>query len=178
MDRALTSKEIDCSLAAYSHGTESWANQYTGSAYSAKVCFKVVGNTTTTGNKGRRAGSISFHVYGTERAVAVPSTKDNLLKMLCLQFQHPAFDLLNNLCNNHKGQLQLHLPDSFAWNWRLHILKYLVLRERRSNLFWKWLVAYFRQFNAHHSMLFMYKEKRHQAGMGKWESGVDVVSKL
>ena len=35
------------------------ANQYTGPAYSAKACFMVVCNITTTVNKGRRAGSLS-----------------------------------------------------------------------------------------------------------------------
>jgi len=35
------------------------ANQYTGYAYSPKVCFLVVGNKTTAVNKDRQAGPMS-----------------------------------------------------------------------------------------------------------------------
>ena len=35
------------------------ANQFTGPAYSAKVCYMVVGDITTTVNKGRQYGPMS-----------------------------------------------------------------------------------------------------------------------
>ena len=45
---------VDRPATGYSHGAESRANQYTGPACSAKVCFMVVGNITTVVNKGRQ----------------------------------------------------------------------------------------------------------------------------
>ena len=52
----------------YNQGPESGANQYPGPTYSAKVYVMVVGNITTTVNKGRWAGRaneqfISLDVY-------------------------------------------------------------------------------------------------------------------
>ena len=59
-------REIDCSLAivgrlatALAMALNLGANQYTGPAFSAKACFMVVGNITTSVNKGRRARPMS-----------------------------------------------------------------------------------------------------------------------
>ena len=56
-------REIDCSLAGRQLYTAMalipGANQYTGLAYSAIVCFMLVGDISTTDNKGRQAAPMS-----------------------------------------------------------------------------------------------------------------------
>ena len=56
-------REIDCSLAIVGRTAAVWAmalypgpNQYTGPTFSAKACFMVAGDITTSVNKGRQAG--------------------------------------------------------------------------------------------------------------------------
>ena len=59
-------REIDRSSAIVGGPAAAWAmvlnpgaNQYTGPAFSAKDCFMVADNITTSVNKGRRAGPMS-----------------------------------------------------------------------------------------------------------------------
>ena len=62
--------EIDCSLAIVARLAAAWAmalnpgtNQYTGPSISAKSCFMVIGNITTTVNKGRQAKPMSGRLF-------------------------------------------------------------------------------------------------------------------
>ena len=45
--------------AAWAMALNPGANQYTGPTFSAKACFMMAGNKTTTVNKGRQAGPMS-----------------------------------------------------------------------------------------------------------------------